>query len=155
MPPEQPVQHAALIPAFPRRLYPWLILAVLAVLVAVEVYGFRNGHLFSQTIWLPEGRASLLQFAALYVAAATALLILVPWIFAALAAALLLLFTAIAVGPLALLSVFFFLLSAWSLGDLLMGRKRLPRDPLSPLSFPSCSASQSTSSSCPSPLACR
>ncbi len=132
MPPEQPVQHAVLIPAVPRRLYSWLILAVLAVLVAVEVYGFRNSRLFSQTIWLPEGYARLIQFGALYVAAAAALLILAPWIFAGLAAALLLLLTAISVGPVALLSVFFFLVSAWSLGALLMGRKRLPRDPLSP-----------------------
>ena len=132
MPLEQPVQHAVFIPTLPRRLYPWLIFAVLAVLVAVEAYGFRNGHLFSQTIWLPEGYARLLQFGALYVATAAALLILAPWIFAGLAAALLLLLTAIAVGPVALLSVCFFLISAWSLGALLMGRKRLPRNPLWP-----------------------
>ena len=71
-------------------------------------------------------------------AAATALLILAPWIFAALAAALLVFFTAIAIGPLALLAVVFFLLSAWSLGDLIMvGRTpwsaRVPLDPLLPL----------------------
>ena len=35
MPPEQPVQHAVLIPTLPRRLYPWLIFAVLAVLMAL------------------------------------------------------------------------------------------------------------------------
>ena len=52
----------------PGRFYAWLILAVLAVLAAVEVYGFRTGHLFAQEIWAPEGRARLLQFGALYAA---------------------------------------------------------------------------------------
>ena len=38
------------------RFYTWLILAVLAVLVAVEVYGFAGGHLFSQDrSGLPKG----------------------------------------------------------------------------------------------------
>ena len=46
------------------RFYTWLILAVLAVLVAVEVYGFRTANLFSQEIWAPEGRARVLQFGA-------------------------------------------------------------------------------------------
>jgi GtrA-like protein/dolichyl-phosphate-mannose-protein mannosyltransferase len=119
----------------PGRFNTALILAVLAVLVTVEVYGFAGAHLFSQTIWAPEGRARVLQFAALYIAAATAILILAPWIFAALAAALLISFTAIAIGPTALLAVVFFLLSAWSLGTLLMvGRTpwsaRVPPDPL-------------------------
>ena len=124
------------------RFYAWLILAVLAVLVALEIYGFRTSHLFSQEIWDPQGRARLPQFAALYLAAATALLILVPWIFARLAAALLVVLTAIAIGPAALLAVVFFLISAWSLGGLvtclvpakLVGRTpwsaRVPLDPL-------------------------
>jgi glycosyltransferase involved in cell wall biosynthesis len=101
------------------RFYAWSMLAVLAALIALEIHGFRTSHLFSQEIWEPAGRARLLQFAALYLAAATALLILVPWAFAGLAAALLLVLTAIGIGPAALLSVLFFLLSAWSLGSLL------------------------------------
>ena len=106
-------------PAPSGRFYSRLILAVLAVLVALEIYGFRTSDLFAQEIWDPVGGVRLLQFAALYLAAATALLILVPWIFARLAAVLLVVLTAIAIGPVALLSVLFFLLSAWSLGDLL------------------------------------
>jgi putative flippase GtrA len=98
------------------RFFTWLILAVLAVLVGVEVYGFRTAKLFSQTIWYPEGMARFLEFGALYLGAATVLLILAPWIFASLAAALLLALTAIAIGPVALLAIMFFLLSAWSLG---------------------------------------
>jgi len=104
------------------RFYAGLILAVLAFLVAVEIYGFRHANLFAQEIWAPVGLARLLQFGALYIGAATALLILAPWLFAGLATALLVLFTAIAVGPIAFLSVAFFLLSAWSLGDLIVGR---------------------------------
>src|ERR1035437_2456775 len=116
------------------RFYTWLILAVLAVLVALEIYGFRTSHLFSQEIWDPQGRARLPQFAALYLAAATALLILLPWIFARLAAALLVVLTAIAIGPAALLAVVFFLISAWSLGGLvtcLVPAKRVGRTPWS------------------------
>ncbi|MGD0772986.1 MAG: bifunctional glycosyltransferase family 2/GtrA family protein [Candidatus Solibacter sp.] len=104
----------------PGRFYSWLILAVLAVLVALEVYGFRTSHVFSQEIWAPEGRARLLQFGALYLDAAAALLILAPWAFVPLAAALLVVLTAIGVGPLAFLAVLFFLLSAWSLGGLIL-----------------------------------
>src|ERR1035441_2896927 len=115
------------------RFYTWLILAVLAMLVALEVYGLRTSHLFSQEIWDPEGRARLPQFAALFLAAATALLILAPWIFAGLAVALLVVLTAIGVGPLAFLAVVFFLLSACSLGCI-VGRTpwsaRVPLDPL-------------------------
>ena len=104
------------------RFYAGLILAVLAFLVAVEVYGFRHANLFAQEIWAPVGLARLLQFGALYIGAATALLILVPWAFACVAIALLLVLTAIGVGPIAFLSVAYFLLSAWSLGDLIVGR---------------------------------
>jgi hypothetical protein len=121
------------------RFYSGLILAVLAGLIGLEVYGFRTSHLFSQQIWLPVGRARLLQFAALYLAAATALLIMVPWMFARLAAALLLVLTAIAIGPTAFLAVLFFLLSAWSLGDLLTHlppAKLLPADLLPPSLLP-------------------
>jgi glycosyltransferase involved in cell wall biosynthesis len=106
------------------RFYSRLILAVLVVLAAVEIYGFGTSHLFSQQVWYPEGLARMLQFAALYLAAATALLILVPWLFVRLAAVLLVLLTAIAIGPMALLAVLFFLLSAWSLGGLVS--RRLP-----------------------------
>ena len=103
------------------RFYTGLILAVLAVLVARRGLRLRRRpSVFPGQSGPPKDARALLQFGALYVAAATALLILAPWIFAALAAALLVLFTAIAIGPLALLAVVFFLLSAWSLGALMM-----------------------------------
>ncbi len=107
------------------RFYAWLILAVVAVLAGVEIYGFGTNHLFAQQIWAPQGWSRLLQFGALYAAAATAVLILAPWIFAALATALLVVLTAIAVGPTAFLAVLFFLFSAWSLGNL-AGRHKDP-----------------------------
>ncbi len=111
------------------RFYGWSIVAALAALVAVEVYGFRGGHIFAQRIWDPEGVAHLREFGALYVAAATAMLILAPWIFAGLAATLLAASTAIAIGPVALLAVVFFLISAWSLGDLIVGQAIPPANP--------------------------
>src|ERR1019366_4612974 len=107
------------------RFYTWLILAALAVLVALELYGFRARPPFSPEIWDHQGWARLIQFLALYLAAATALLLLAPWIFAGLAAALLAILTAVAIGPLAFLAVVFFLLSAWSLGCL-VGRTGPP-----------------------------
>jgi hypothetical protein len=109
------------------RLYGWLILAVIAVLGAVELHGFRSVPLFAQRIWAPEGWTRLVQFAAAYTAIATALLILVPWLFAWLALAGALVLTTIFLGPLAVLAVAFFLLSAWSLGSLfLVGGQALP-----------------------------
>jgi hypothetical protein len=99
------------------RFYAGLILAVLAFLVAVEVYGFRHANLFAQK-WA-RGLARLLN-SERSIGAATALLILVPWAFAGRQARCL--FTAIGIGPIAFLAVIFFLLSAWSLGDLIVGR---------------------------------
>lgn len=104
------------------RFYAWLIFAVFALLVALEVYGFRTAPLFSQEIWQPEGRARLIQFAAFYIAAATVFLILVPWLFAPLAAVLLVALTTFCLGPQTAFAVAFFLLSAWSLGNLI-GRR--------------------------------
>jgi glycosyltransferase involved in cell wall biosynthesis len=113
------------LPALSCRFYAWLILVVLAVLAGVEVYGFGTSHLFAQQIWAPQGWVRLLQFGALYIAVATTLLILAPWIFAGLAATLLLVLTAIAIGPAAIFAVLLFLLSAWSLGTL-VGRQKEP-----------------------------
>src|SRR5450759_2032757 len=108
------------------RFYTWLILAVLAVLVSIELYGFRTARLFSQEIWDLQGRVRVLQFGAVYLAAASALLILAPWIFVRLASALLVVLTTIAIGPAALLAVVFFLSSAWSLVRLVSRPLLLP-----------------------------
>src|ERR1039458_10003010 len=52
-----------------------------------------------------------------------------PRLHVGLAAALLVVLTAIAIGPAALLAVLFFLLSAWSLGDLLLRKNPSIRAP--------------------------
>jgi hypothetical protein len=92
---------------------------VLVSVVALEIHGFRTAHLFAQEIWYPAGLERLLRFSGLYAAIATAFLILAPWAFASLVTGLFLLLSAISVGPQALLAVIFFLVSAWSLGEML------------------------------------
>ncbi|MEO8595270.1 MAG: glycosyltransferase [Candidatus Solibacter sp.] len=114
------------------RLYYWLIGAAFLALAGVEVYGFRTSNLLAQEIWFPEGRTRLLQTASVFAAVATGLLILVPWSFAGAAALLLAAATVVCLGPLPCLAVAFYLLSAWSLGRLLVRRLRMPH-PLSVL----------------------
>jgi hypothetical protein len=97
------------------RAAPWLVLALLAVLVAVSVYGFREGALFRQELWEPLGQARLIQFAGIFAAVAAPILILVPWLFPWVAGALLAGVT-VALLPIPALAVAFFLLSAWCLG---------------------------------------
>jgi hypothetical protein len=107
------------------RGYTRLILVVLAVLAAVELYGLRASQIFAQEIWSPQGIAHVSWFGALYAGVSTALLILVPWLFAPLATAVLALLTTIFLGPAAALGAACYLLSAWALGQLL-ARNRLP-----------------------------
>jgi glycosyltransferase involved in cell wall biosynthesis len=103
------------------RLFTRLILAVLAALVALEIYGFSTSGVFEQQIWSPEGSVRVMWFAALYAGVSTALLILVPWLFVPLAATLLAVLTTIFLGPAPVLAVAFFLISAWALGGLVLG----------------------------------
>ena len=107
------------------RWFGGLIFAVLAALLGVELFGLRTSHIFAQEIWSPEGIVRVEWFAALYAGASTALLILVPWLFAPLAVVLPAVLTAIFLGPAAVLAVAYYLLSCWSLGQLL-ARRRLP-----------------------------
>ena len=111
------------------RFYGWLILAAALVLAAVEASGFRSGALFAQTIWEPEGWTRLVQFAAAYTAVATPLLILVPWLFVWLAIGIGVILTTVFLGPVTVLYVALFLLSAWSLGSLLLNGRRWQAKP--------------------------
>ena len=97
---------------------PRLILLALAALVAFEIFGFRASHILVQEIWSPEGGVRAVQFAALYAGLSTILLIMVPWLFVPLATALLLALTTLFLGPAAVFAVALFLISAWSLGQL-------------------------------------
>jgi len=97
---------------------------IIAALVAVEIYGFAKTPLFAQHIWDPVGSHRFLRFTGAYITLALPLLILVPWSFAGLAAALVVVLSAVAVGPLAVLSVVFFLLSSNALGALILRRTK-------------------------------
>src|SRR5437763_130292 len=109
-----------------QRTFAVLILLAVAALVAVEFFGFQNANFFRRDLWYPDGPWHFLQFTGIYIACATAILILVPWLFASLCAAALVLLTAIVLGPLALFAVLLFLASAFCLGSLLLRRE----DPL-------------------------
>ncbi len=93
-----------------------------AILAATEIYGFSTAHLFDQEIWQPVGIHRFTRFLGIFIALGVPLLVILPWIFAALMALLLLVLTAVSVGPLPVLAVALFLLSASALGSLLLGR---------------------------------
>ena len=100
------------------RFFSRLILLVLAALVVVEIYGFGASHVLAQAIWEPEGGARAVRFLALYAGVSTAVLILAPWLYVPLAVGILVALTVAFLGAGAALAVAFFLLSAWSLGQM-------------------------------------
>ena len=53
-------------------------MAVLAVLVALEIYGFRASRVFAQEIWSPEGGVRAVRLRR-YMPARPIVLILAPW----------------------------------------------------------------------------
>ena len=106
------------------RLVPTLFAIVFAVLLGVEIHGFRTTPLFAQTIWSPIGIKRFIRYGAEFLAFAVPLLVMVPWTFAGFITALLLVLTAISMGPLPLLAVSFFLVSCNALGSLLLGRTK-------------------------------
>ena len=100
-----------------------LVLLVLLGVLAVEVYGFATGHLFTQEIWEAIGLKRLTRFTGMFLAFTVPVLIVVPWTFAALIASLAAIGTAFSIGPLPLLAVAFFLVSSGALGARLLGRR--------------------------------
>jgi hypothetical protein len=93
-----------------------IFLLVLVVLLGVEVFGFATANPIHLNAWYPEGPWRLVQFAGIYSACATTILILLPWIFVRLFTSVLVVLTAIALGPSTLLAVALLLVSAWCLG---------------------------------------
>jgi hypothetical protein len=88
-----------------------------AALVAIEIYGFATCKLFAQQIWFPAGVRRFTHYIGEYIAISAPLLVLVPWSLAGVMAVLVVVLTAIAVGPVPLLTVLFFLLSCWCVGQ--------------------------------------
>jgi glycosyltransferase involved in cell wall biosynthesis len=108
------------------HLFPIAVAVVFAALVALEVFGIRTYHLFSQDIWSPVGWKRFVRYTEFYAVLAIILMSVAPRFFAAVVTALLVVCTAIAVGPAPLLATAFFLLSANALGARLLGRGKQP-----------------------------
>ncbi len=100
-----------------------LAIAMFAALVAVEIYGFRNHRLFSQDIWEPVGWHRFMAYAKVFLGLAVAALVFVPRAFNAIVLGLVLVLTVVSAGPMALLAVAFFVISAGALGTRLLGWK--------------------------------
>src|ERR1017187_9749966 len=109
--------------AVPSRLVSIVVVLISLGVLAMEAYGFRTGHLFSQEIWLPIGIKRFTRFIGMNLGVSLPVLLLVPWSFAGLIAGLAAVGTAVSVGPLPLLAVAFFLVSSCALGSRLLGRK--------------------------------
>jgi hypothetical protein len=102
------------------RLLEWLAPLIFLCLLASEAYGFRTAPLFAQRIWDPEGLERLGRYGGWFLALSAPVLLMVPWAFPAVLAGLVLLLTAMSTGPLPLLAVAYFLISACALGSLLL-----------------------------------
>jgi glycosyltransferase involved in cell wall biosynthesis len=110
-------------PGLRLRLHPFAIAMGVAflALLSLEIYGFRTGNLFAQEIWYPVGLKRFERYTEFYAVLAAILLLAIPRWFGVVIAGLLVVFTAMSVGPLALLVTAFFLLSAAALGSRLLG----------------------------------
>ncbi len=112
-------------PPSPRiRLVPALFAVVFALLLGVEIHGFKVTHLFDQNIWYPIGLKRFTRYGAEFLALAVPLLVMVPWTFAGVITALLLVLTVVSVGPQAVAAAGFFLISSCALGSMLLGRTK-------------------------------
>src|SRR5580704_17680862 len=118
-PPGEP--HERMTPA--SKAFCGLAIALFAALVAVEIYGFANHRLFSQDIWEPVGWHRFMAYAKVFLGLAVAALVFVPRAFNAVVLGLVLVLTVVSVGPLALLAVALFVISAGALGTRLLGWK--------------------------------
>jgi len=108
-----------------RKLSYW---AVLALFVALTVYGFGQAKLFRQEIWTPAGLHRFLIFAACYWLCFGLFALSRPRIFSGFVLTAVLVYTLVATGPLALASVLLVVLSSLVLGQGILGRVGAPDD---------------------------
>jgi dolichol-phosphate mannosyltransferase len=114
-------ENGAAAPSVRRAWLGWLLAALAAALVGIEVYGFSSGDLFAQEIWQPLGIEHLADYAAAWLLLGLPVLIFVPWLFVPLVVAGSLVLSGVAAGPLAALAPMLFLVSACALGCALLG----------------------------------
>ncbi len=96
--------------------------ALLLVPAGVEILGFRSAHLLSQEIWSPQGLHHLGRYSILFAVATLPVAIVFRRYLLAEMVAVIVIGSAIAVGPVAPLSVLAFIFSATVLGRLVLGR---------------------------------
>jgi hypothetical protein len=104
----------------PARIAAFLAILIFAAVVAVDVYGIGQGKLLSQPIWDDVGLKRLGHYTIWFLALVVPALVLIPRVFIPLAAGLVLVATAISAGPQSVFAVVFFLVSARSLGSLIL-----------------------------------
>ncbi len=94
-----------------------LLWAIFAAVLALEVYGFRTGHLFAQEIWHPIGLDRFLRYVRLFVLFSVPMLALAPRFYIPVVSVVVLVGSVLAAGPMAPAAVLLFLVSACALGS--------------------------------------
>ncbi len=95
---------------------------IVAAGVVIEICGLRVGNLFAADVWAPDGMRRFVHYIALCLVVAVPVMVFAPWCFTGLALGLAAVGTALAAGPLALLAVVLYLVSACALGSRILGR---------------------------------
>jgi glycosyltransferase involved in cell wall biosynthesis len=108
-----------------RRMPSWIpraAMAALAVaLLAVVIHGFRAEPMWRNAGWTAIGQFRFIHYTKIFWTASIALLLIAPAAYAPFAVLLAVVATAIAIGPVELLAVAFFLIASCALGSKLLG----------------------------------
>lgn len=107
----------------------WIAWAVLAALIAIAIYGFRDAKLWHEDVWTPAGLRRFQVFAAGYWLCFAVFFVWKPELFAPAVLSASLVYTLIATGPLAVLSMLLVLLSSVVLGQAILGRQGAEAEP--------------------------
>ena len=119
----QPQEGQSSAPAARPRMHPFAVAIGVAflALLGLEIYGFRVSNLFAQQIWYPVGLKRFERYTEFYAVLAAVLMFAAPRWFGVAITGLVVVLSAMSVGPLPVLAVAFFLLSASALGSKLLG----------------------------------
>jgi glycosyltransferase involved in cell wall biosynthesis len=112
-------------PAWIERVPGWIPRAVVATLacalLGMVLYGFHTQSLWPNAGWTEAGRQRLMHYTTIYWAVSLVIWLIAPVAFAPIVAMLIVGATAVAIGPLAVLAVAAFLISACAVGSKLLG----------------------------------
>jgi hypothetical protein len=105
-----------------QRSLAWLILLATA---GLTIHAFAVDRPFAQSVWTSHGLCHLAGYLAVFAGLSAAILLLQPRWYSAILAGLGIVYSCYAVGPIAVLAVFYILLSAYSAGRLIL--RKIPR----------------------------